>query len=169
MTGNGPNGVRVYCLRRGGRCPAPVRIGERFLIGLVSGAVRERLDEITLQPAETPDRAGTELATLELRKTALADRWAAGEIDDDDYETRFKAITAKIRDVEVSAHTSARRRATLPVNGAAGWDESSEDLAAQRVILTQLVDGVIIGGDGTIEGDTLWRVRIVWRDLYDPR
>jgi hypothetical protein len=37
------------------------------------------------------------------------------------------------------------------------------------VILTQLVDAVIIGGNGTVEGDEASRVRIVWRDLNNPR
>ncbi|WP_083494880.1 recombinase family protein, partial [Frankia sp. BMG5.23] len=165
LTGNGANGKRLYCQRRNGRCAAKVRIGESFLVELVSLAVRKRLDDLVLQPVATEDPAAAELATLEARKSALADRWASGKMDDDAH----KAIVRQIREAEARRHTSARRRATLPVDGAAGWDELGDDIAAKRVILTQLIDGVIIGGDGTIEGDEVQRVRIVWRDLNDPR
>ncbi|WP_307874212.1 recombinase family protein [Frankia sp. AgB1.8] len=169
MTGNGVNGVRLYCQRRDGNCPAPVRIGEQFVVDLVSRAVRDRLDELELQPVETTDLAGAELATLELRRSALADRWASGQMEDDAYNDAHKALTKQIRDAQARTHTSARRRATLPVNGAAGWDDKRDDLAGRRVILTHLIDGVIIGGNGAVLGDDLWRVRIVWRDLNDPR
>ena len=54
-------------------------------------------------------------------------------------------------------------------DGPEGWDALGDDSAAKRVILTQLIDGVIIGGNGTIAGDSVGRVRIVWRDLTDPR
>ncbi|OHV51400.1 MULTISPECIES: recombinase family protein [unclassified Frankia] len=169
LTGNGTNGTRLYCQRRDGRCPAKVRIGEAFLVGLVSAAVRKRLDELVLQPAATEDPGAAALATLEARKSALADRWASGKMEDDAYDDAHKAIVRQIRETEARMHTSARRRATLPVDGAAGWDGLGEDIAAKRVILTQLIDGVIVGGNGTVEGDKAQRVRIVWRDLNDPR
>lgn len=169
LTGNGADGKRLYCQRRNGRCAAKVRIGERFVVELVSLAVRKRLDELVLQPVETADPAAAELATLEARKSALADRWASGKMEDDAYDDAHKAIVRQIREAEARRHTSARRRATLPVDGAAGWDELGDDIAAKRVILTQLIDGVIVGGDGTVEGDEVQRVRIVWRDLNDPR
>ncbi len=170
LTANGANGTRLYCQRRDGRCAAKVRIGESFLVELVSLAVRKRLDDLVLQPVATADDPfAAELATLEARKSALADRWASGKMDDDAYDDAHKAIVRQIREAQTRMHTSARRRATLPVDGAAGWDDLGEDIAAKRVILTQLVDGVIVGGDGTIEGDTVQRVRIVWRDLNDPR
>ncbi|WP_200923141.1 zinc ribbon domain-containing protein, partial [Frankia sp. BMG5.23] len=169
LTGNGTNGTRLYCQRRDGRCPAKVRIGEAFLVGLVSRAVRGRLDELVLQPVAMDDPAAAELATLEARKSALADRWASGKMDDDAYDDAHKAIVRQIRAAEARMHTSARRRATLPVEGAVGWDGLGEDIAAKRVILTQLIDGVIVGGNGTVEGDDVQRVRIVWRDLNDPR
>ncbi len=159
----------MYCQRRDGRCPAKVRIGEIFLMDLVSLAVRQRLNDLVLRPVDTQDPVTAELAALETRKTALADRWAAGEIDDDDYETRHRAITARIRACQTRAHTSARRRAALPVDGAEGWDDLGDDIAAQRVVLTQMIDGMIIGGDGTVDGDTVQRVRVVWRDMNDPR
>ncbi|WP_307873667.1 MULTISPECIES: recombinase family protein [unclassified Frankia] len=168
MTNNG-RAPRMYCHRRKGTCPAPVRIGEPYLIKVVGRAVRNRLDGLELRPAETADPGSGELATLELRKKALADRWASGEIEEDDYETRLRAITSKIREAQTRVRTSTRRRAALPVNGAAGWDDLGDDLAAKRVILTHLIDGVIIGGDGTVDGDTVRRMRIVWRDLNDPR
>ncbi|TFE24817.1 recombinase family protein, partial [Frankia sp. B2] len=169
LTGNGTNGTRLYCQRRDGRCPAKVRIGEAFLVGLVSRAVRGRLDELVLQPVAMDDPAAAELGTLEARKSALADRWASGKMDDDAYDDAHKAIVRQIRAAEARMHTSARRRATLPVEGAVGWDGLGEDIAAKRVILTQLIDGVIVGGNGTVEGDDVQRVRIVWRDLNDPR
>ncbi len=169
LTANGASSNRLYCQRRDGRCPGKVRIGEGFVVGLVSLAVRERLDELVLQPAATADPVAAEVATLEARKTALADRWAAGKMDDDAYDDAHKAIARQIREAQTRMRTSARRHATLPVEGAAGWDELGDDIAAKRVILTQLIDGVIVGGNGTIEGDKVERVRIVWRDMNDPR
>jgi DNA invertase Pin-like site-specific DNA recombinase len=171
MTGSGSSGTRLYCQRRDGKCGTPVRIGEPFLIGLVRDAVRDRLDEEELQPVETRDPVATELAALAVRKKALADRWASGKIKDDAYADAHAAITGQIRDAEARLHTSARRRATLPVRGAAGWDEleRKNDLAARRAVLTLMVDGVIVGGNGAVEGDDVNRVRVVWRDLNDPR
>lgn len=169
LTGNGAHGTRLYCQRRHGRCAGKVRIGESFLLHLVSRAVRVRLDALVLQPAATADPVAAELATLEARKSALADRWASGKMNDDAYDDAHKAIVRQIRETQTRMHTSARRRATLPVEGAVGWDALGDDIAAKRVILTQLIDGVIVGGDGTVEGDDVQRVRIVWRDLNDPR
>ncbi|WP_230203193.1 zinc ribbon domain-containing protein [Parafrankia discariae] len=50
LTGNGANGKRLYCQGRNGRCAAKVRIGERFVVELVSLAVRKRLDELVPHP-----------------------------------------------------------------------------------------------------------------------
>jgi DNA invertase Pin-like site-specific DNA recombinase len=159
----------VYCLTRPGlRCQARANIKESWLIALVELAIRDRLDSLALAVPEQSDPTESELAALEARKQAATDRWARGELSDDRLDLMLSAIERQTTDLRVQARRHARRSASLPVDGAAGWDGAN--FAKRRSILTALADAVIITrASGRGEAESPSRVRIVWRDEAGQR
>jgi DNA invertase Pin-like site-specific DNA recombinase len=144
----------------------------------VSERIVHRLETLTeagklrLQRDESADELA-ELSRAKLaavgRRKALADRWAAGEIDDDDHDTRLAAITGHIATTEARM-VELRREATTPVavldgmtgpGARAAWEAA--DLGRRRAIIDTLAEVRLHGAATKRAPFRMSDVDVVWK------
>lgn len=140
---------RAYACATGRHCYRAVELVD----GVVAERIVHRLETLTERGAIRLDHDGaadelgaaaSELDALMGRRTSLADRWAAGELSDDDYDERRAALTKRIDAAEVLL-TKLRTEAAAPVavldgmtgpGAGAAWEAA--DLGRRRAIVDTL-------------------------------